>query len=216
MKRNLCSCAFITFIAFVLSGCGTVSPGPFSGGSYQQIVFSPQKAIKQVTVLRLSPDSQKKMIQEPGTVVVGKSVFQIDSDDLNNQTLEAQAKSQAKDVNSNVVLLSQCYCGDQTKTKTVEKKSELQQAAEDIPFAIGGRSYDKDNGSTTKTEYTPTGSQSTTRGHSSSFGIAGAATLGDLTALIPGSVIHKEVSYDVKVYEIHAIFLRTPNYPGLN
>jgi len=100
---------FIIFIASVLSGCATTSPGPFSEGNYQQIVLSPQEPVKQVTVLRLAPDSQKKMIQTSGTVVIGKSVFHIDSDELDNQTLEAQAESKAKDVDANVVLLSQCY-----------------------------------------------------------------------------------------------------------
>lgn len=206
---------FIVFIASVLTGCATTGPGPFSGGNYQQIVLNPQESVKQVTVLRLAPDSQKKMIQTPGTVVIGKSVFHIDSDELDNQTLEAQAESQAKDVDANVVLLSQCYLGDETKTKTVEKKSAFQEAAEEIPLVVGGESYDKHSGSTKQTQYTPTGSQSTTKKHSSSLGVGGIATLGELTALIPGNVVDETVKYQAKVYEIHAIFLRTSNYPGL-
>jgi len=215
MKRNICVNIFIVFIASVLTGCATTGPGPFSGGNYQQIVLNPQESVKQVTVLRLAPDSQKKMIQTPGTVVIGKSVFHIDSDELDNQTLEAQAESQAKDVDANVVLLSQCYLGDETKTKTVEKKSAFQEAAEEIPLVVGGESYDKHSGSTKQTQYTPTGSQSTTKKHSSSLGVGGIATLGELTALIPGNVVDETVKYQAKVYEIHAIFLRTSNYPGL-
>jgi hypothetical protein len=215
MKRNICVNIFIVFIASVLTGCATTGPGPFSGGNYQQIVLNPQESVKQVTVLRLAPDSQKKMIQTPGTVVIGKSVFHIDSDELDNQTLEAQAESQAKDVDANVVLLSQCYLGDETKTKTVEKKSAFQEAAEEIPLVVGGESYDKHSGSTKQTQYTPTGRQSTTKKHSSSLGVGGIATLGELTALIPGNVIDETVKYQAKVYEIHAIFLRTSNYPGL-
>ncbi len=215
MKRNICVNIFIVFIASVLTGCATTGPGPFSGGNYQQIVLNPQESVKQVTVLRLAPDSQKKMIQTPGTVVIGKSVFHIDSDELDNQTLEAQAESQAKGVDANVVLLSQCYLGDETKTKTVEKKSAFQEAAEEIPLVVGGESYDKHSGSTKQTQYTPTGSQSTTKKHSSSLGVGGIATLGELTALIPGNVIDETVKYQAKVYEIHAIFLRTSNYPGL-
>jgi hypothetical protein len=215
MKRNIGVNMFIVFIASVLTGCATTGPGPFSGGNYQQIVLNPQESVKQVTVLRLAPDSQKKMIQTPGTVVIGKSVFHIDSDELDNQTLEAQAESQAKDVDANVVLLSQCYLGDETKTKTVEKKSAFQEAAEEIPLVVGGESYDKHSGSTKQTQYTPTGRQSTTKKHSSSLGVGGIATLGELTALIPGNVIDETVKYQAKVYEIHAIFLRTSNYPGL-
>ena len=171
--------------------------------------------MKEVTVLRLAPDSQKKMIQTPETVVIGKSVFHIDSDDLDNQTLEAQAKSQAKEVNANVVLLSQCYLGDETKTKTVEKKSAFQKAAEDIPLIAGGESYERHSGSTRHTEYTPTGSETTTKKHSTSFGVGGFTTLGELTALIPGNVVDEKVKYQAQVYEMHAIFLRSPNYPGL-
>ena len=215
MKRNIGVNMFIVFIASVLTGCATTGPGPFSGGNYQQIVLNPQESVKQVTVLRLAPDSQKKMIQTPGTVVVGKSMFHIDSDELDNQTLEAQAESQAKDVDANVVLLSQCYLGDETKTKTVEKKSAFQEAAEEIPLVVGGESYDKHSGFTKQTQYTPTGSQSTTKKHSSSLGVGGIATLGELTALIPGNVVDETVKYQAKVYEIHAIFLRTSNYPGL-
>jgi hypothetical protein len=215
MKRNIGVNMFIVFIASVLTGCATTGPGPFSGGNYQQIVLNPQESVKQVTVLRLAPDSQKKMIQTPGTVVIGKSVFHIDSDELDNQTLEAQAESQAKDVDANVVLLSQCYLGGETKTKTVEKKSAFQEAAEEIPLVVGGESYDKHSGSTKQTQYTPTGRQSTTKKHSSSLGVGGIATLGELTALIPGNVVDETVKYQAKVYEIHAIFLRTSNYPGL-
>jgi hypothetical protein len=214
MKRNIVVFMLIIFIASLVTGCATIGPGPFSGGNYQQIVLSPQKPVKQVTVLRLSPDSQKKMIHTPGTVVIGKSLFRIDSDELDNQTLEAQAESQAKDVDANVVLLSQAYLEDETKTKTVEKKSEFQKAAEDISLIAGGQSYDRNSESTKQTQHTPTGSRSTTKKHSTSFGIGGFATLAELTALIPGNVVDETVQYQAKVYEIHAIFLRTPNYPG--
>jgi len=215
MKRNIGVYMCIMFMTSVLTGCATTGPGPFSGGNYQQVVLSSQKPVKQVTVLRLAPDNQKKMIEIPGTVVIGKSVFHIDSDDLDNKTLEAQAASQAKDVDANVVLLSQCYLGDETKSKIVEKKSAFQKAAEDIPLIAGGESYDKHSGSTRHTQYTPTGSQTTTQKHSSAFGVGGFATLGELTALIPGNVVDETVKYQAEVYEIHAIFLRTPNYPGL-
>lgn len=214
MKRNIFGCMLIIFAVSVITGCATIGPGPFSGGNYQQIVLTPQKPVKQVTILRLAPESQKKMIQTPGTVVIGKSLFRIDSDGINNQTLEAQAESQAKDVDANVVLLSQSYLEDETKTKTVEKRSAFQKAAEDISLVAGGESYDKNSESTKQTQYTPTGSRSTTKKHSTSFGVSGFATLGELTALIPGNVVDETVQYQAKVYEIHAIFLRTPNYPG--
>ena len=214
MKRNIFVCILIIFAASVITGCATIGPGPFSGGNYQQIVLTPQKQVKQVTILRLSPESQKKMIHTPGTVVIGKSLFRIDSDELDNQTLEAQAESQAKDVDANVVLLSQSYLEDETKTKTVEKKSAFQKAAEDISLVAGGESYNKNSESTKQTQYTPTGSRTTTKKHSTSFGVSGFATLAELTALIPGNVVDETVNYQAKVYEIHAIFLRTPNYPG--
>ncbi len=216
MKRRFYSCFSMFVASFIAAGCA-VSPGQFSGANYQQVTIDPYKDVTEVTVLRLTSESQKKMIQKQGTVVIGKSVFTIDSDNLDNDILESESKAQAKAVKANVVLLSQCYDGLKTKTKTVTQKSEFQQAVEDIPLAIGGSDSDSESHSSTKTTYNSDGSRdSKTKEESSSFAFAGAATLGELTALIPGNIVHKKVSYEVKEYEIHAIFIRTPTYAGLN
>ena len=215
--KNKFYLSFVMLAAgFITTGCA-VSPGPFAGGNYQQITIDPQKKVTEVTILRLTSESQKEMIQKQGTVVIGKSLFTIDSDDIDNETLEAESKSQAKAVNANVVLLSRAYEGLKAKTKMVEEKSELQQAAEDIPLAVGASDSDTSSHSSTNTTYNSDGSSnSTTNKESSSFAFAGAATLGELTALIPGNIVQKKVDYQVKEYEIHAIFIRTPAYPGLD
>lgn len=216
MKGIVSCCCTMLMAGLLTTGCA-VPPGQFAGGNYQQITLDPHKKVTEVTVLRLTADSQKEMIQKQGTEVIGKSVFTIDGDNLDTDTLEAQAKSQAQGVNANVVMLSQCYEGMKTKTKIETQKSEFQQAAEDIPMGIGGSDSDVHSHSSTKTSYDANGDKhSTTHGESSSFAFAGVATLGELTALIPGNIVHKQVNYKVKEYEVHAIFLRTPNYPGLN
>lgn len=216
MNRTFSSCFAMIAAGLITTGCA-VSPGQFAGGNYQQITLDPQEKVTEVTVLRLTAESQKEMIQKPGTVVIGKSVFTIDSDNLDTDTLNAESKAQAKAVNANVVLLSQCYEGQKTKTKVETEKSEFQQAAEDIPLGIGGSDSSSSSHSSTKRTYNADGSShSTTTGTSSSFAFAGVATLGELTALIPGNIVHKKVSYQVDEYEVHAIFLRAPNYSGLN
>lgn len=215
MKRTFYSCCLMLVVGLATTGCA-VSPGEFAGGNYQQITLDPQQKVSEVTVLRLTAESQKEMIQKPGTVVIGKSIFTIDSDNLDTETLEAESKAQAKAVKANVVLLSQCYEGQKTKTRIETEKSEFQQAAEDIPLGIGGGDSESKSHSSTKRTYNSDGSShSTTTGSSSSFAFAGVATLGELTALIPGNIVHKKVNYQVKEYEVHAIFLRAPNYSGL-
>jgi hypothetical protein len=215
MKKTLCLYFMVLIAGFIVTGCA-VSPGPFAGGNYQQITIDPQKKVTQVTVLRLAPESQQEMIQKQGTVVIGKSTFHIDSDNIDTNTLEAQAKAQAKMVNANVVMLSRAYTGDKTKTKTVEEKSDFQKAAEEIPVGLGVNQGSSNSSSSTSTTYTSTGSSTSETEKSSSFGLVGGATIGELTALIPGNVVSKKVDYKVEVYEIHAIFLCSPIYPGLN
>ncbi|MBM9521025.1 hypothetical protein JWG39_14485 [Desulforhopalus vacuolatus] len=216
MRRTFYFCFIMLVAGFMTTGCA-VSPGQFAGGNYQQITLNPHKKVKEVTFLRLTSESQKEMIQKQGTVVIGKSIFTIDSDDLDSDTLETEAKAQAKAVKANVVLFSQCYEGLKTKTKIETQKSEFQQAADDIPLALGASdSETKSNSSTNTTYNSDESSDSTTQKGSSSFAFDGAATLGELTALIPGNIVHKKVNYEVKEYEIHAIFIRTPAYPGLD
>ena len=216
MRRMFYSCFLMLIAGFITTGCA-VPPGQFGGGNYQQITLDPHKKVSKVTVLRLTAASQKEMLQKPGTTVIGKSIFTIDSDYLDAETLDAESKSQAKAVAANVVLLSQCYEGQKTKTKIETEKSEFQQAAEDIPLDIGGGVSDSSSHSSTHTTYNADGSShSTSSGTSSSFGFGGLASLGELTALIPGNIVHKKVNYQVKEYEIHAIFVRTPAYSGLD
>lgn len=214
MKRTLYFSLIALLGGSILSGCSSPDAGQFAGGSYQQITLDQQKEVTTVTVLRLTADAQKEMIKKAGTVVIGKSVFTIDSDSLNDEQLEAQAKVQGKAVGANVVLLSETYTGKEEKTKIVEKKSEFQQAAEDVPLLLG-----IDAGGTTestKSVVNADGSSSySSDEHTSPISAFGIASLGQLTALVPGNIVHKKVQYKVSDYDIHAIYIRTPTYPGL-
>ncbi len=150
-------------ILFLMTACVSVNPGEFQT-SYQQIVLQKQDPIKKVTILQLAAESQKEMIAQQGTVVVGKSQFEIDSDDIDWDVLNAQAKSQAKKIKANVVLLSQAYLKDTTKTKTVEIKSEFQKVAEDIPLVIGGETSSESSTKESKTTGTKNNHQTETKG----------------------------------------------------
>ena len=199
----------------ILSGCSSApTAGSFAGGSYQQITLEQPKEVTTVTVLRLTTEAQKELIKRKGTMVIGKSVFTIDSDNLNDDQLEAQAKVQAQAVHANVVLLSETFTGKEDKTKIVEKKSDFQQAAEDVPLL-----FDVDAGGTTKSTSSTINSDGSSSysssEHTSPVSAFGIASLGQLTALVPGNIVHEKVKYKVSDYDIHAIYIRSPMYPGL-
>ena len=63
MLRKINRWTMTIFLVLLLSGCATTGPGPFSGGNFEQVVISPQQAVKEVTVLRLTPESQEEMIR---------------------------------------------------------------------------------------------------------------------------------------------------------
>lgn len=201
-------------LTFLMIGCGTGNPGTF-GTSYRQFVLEPQNPVKKVTVLSLDSTSQFKLISQEGTVVVGKSEFNIDSDEINWEELNTQAKYQAKRVNANVVLLSQDFVKEISKSKTVEVKSEFQQAAEKISLGAGGEVSKESSNKKSNTTGTNSDNTTKTKSKSSGFKLGGALNLGELSSLIPGNVKHEQVDYEAELYVIHAIYIRTNNYPGL-
>ena len=193
-------------------GCQTANPGPFAGANYQQTTVQPTLKVSKVTVLRMSEDAATQLLSQAGVAVVGKSQFQIDSDDIAGDSLAREARAQGERVGANVVLLFQHNIGQVTKHKTVEKKSDFQRAAEGLPVAIGGSSA---KGSGEESCHERSDGSLKCKDRYSEVGVGGAMTLGQITALLPGSVTQEDVSYQADLFEIHAIYARDPDYPGL-
>ncbi len=226
--------------ALVIAGCASTPPGRFAT-HYQQSTIVPSASVSSVTLLRLTAEAEQQMLAGKG-VLVGTSQFETVA--VDRAQIEAETKAQAGKIGANVVILHQRKVRADTRTREKTVKTDWQKALEandPVSFEKGssssktqGTSSASSSGtrttetktehkrgrdwSSSRTQTNTSGSAESkgtaeSKGKSSSFHVGGSAA--DFGRLLGGEKTVQE-EYQVDIYEIRAVFVRDPTYPGLD
>ena len=194
-------------VALVIVGCATAQPGRFAT-HYQQSTIVPGASVSSVTLLRLTDEAEQQMLAGKA-VLVGKSQFETEA--VDRAKIEAEAKAQAGKIGANVVILHQRKVRADTRTRDKTVKTDWQKGLEenDTSFEKGSSSSSEQSSTTHEDGVTRT----KTKTNSSSVNIGGSVA--GIGRMLGGEKTVQE-EYQVDIYEVRAVFVRDPTYPGLD